>query len=159
MLDYFDKKGCGYLASCWTNHRTGVKESSLVWTLLPHCSHFCLAMLTTRSSHTSLEENEEHSRDLYVEWGSTNTGWHINVHYVNFFLNTQKYKVKHNRDMGMERLQLKWVRHLWLKWVGHLWLNGWESYGSNGWGSHGKMGYCFGDVRSKDKSKYPFQSP
>ena len=31
-----------------------------------------------------------HVQKLYVERGSTNTNWHINVHYVKVFLHTQK---------------------------------------------------------------------
>ena len=53
-----------------------------------------------------------------VEWGSTNTSWHINVHYVKIFMHTQSVKLKH---MGMGHIWLKWVGHLWLKWVGQLW--------------------------------------
>ena len=40
-----------------------------------------------------------------VKWGSTNTGWHIDVHHVRN-LYTQMCEVKHNGDMGMG--------HLWL---------------------------------------------
>ena len=54
---------------------------------------------------------------LSVEWGSTNTGWQINVHHVKkrIFCIHLKCKVEHNG-----------IRHFWLKWVGHLWLNGWD---------------------------------
>ena len=46
---------------------------------------------------------------FYVEWGSTNTGWHIDVHHVKTLTHI-KCEVRHNWDMGM----------------GHLWLNGWD---------------------------------
>ena len=48
---------------------------------------------------------------LYVEWGSTNTGRHIDAHYVKICTH-MKYEVKHNGDMGM----------------GHLWCIGWGIY-------------------------------
>ena len=57
-----------------------------------------------------------------VEWGSTNTRWHINVHHVKI---CTQCEVKHNGDMGMG--------HLWLIWVGNLWLNGWGIYDLRVW--------------------------
>ena len=53
---------------------------------------------------------------LSVEWGSTNTGWHIDVHHVKNFAHT-RCEVGHNWDMGM----------------GHLWLNGWGIYDLRVW--------------------------
>ena len=53
--------------------------------------------------------------ELCVEWGSTNTGWHITVYYVK---NSHTCEVKHNGDKGM----------------GHLCLYGWDNYG--------KVSYC-----------------
>ena len=44
--------------------------------------------------------------ELCVEWGSTNTGWHIDVHYV-FVFSAHTYKI--------------WMGHSWLLWVGQLW--------------------------------------
>ena len=58
---------------------------------------------------------------LWIEWRSTNTGWHINVHHVKYFWTHMKCEVKHNGDMGMGCLWLKMGGALWLKWVGQLW--------------------------------------
>ena len=62
--------------------------------------------------------------EMDVKWGSTNTGWHINAHYVK--LSIMKYM-----RMG----------HLFLRWMGGIYglirrancnLHGWGIYGSNG---------------------------
>ena len=37
---------------------------------------------------------------LCVEWGRTNTSWHIGVHHVNIFMHTQNVKLKHNGIWG-----------------------------------------------------------
>ena len=50
---------------------------------------------------------------LCVEWVSTKTRWHINLHYAKNFCTHIRCEVK---DMRME--------HLWLKD-----LNGWDNYG------------------------------
>ena len=64
-----------------------------------------------------------HVRKLYVECcRSTNTSWHISVHYVNIFLHTHKVW-----DMG-------WGIHG---------LNGWSVCGSNGRDSYG---YCCQEI-------------
>ena len=48
--------------------------------------------------------------ELFVEQGSTKTGWHINVHYVEILDTHMECEVKHNGDVEK--------RHLWLKkWV------------------------------------------
>ena len=61
---------------------------------------------------------------LCVEWGSTNTGWHIDIHHVKNFFTHMKCEVKHNGDMGMGHLWLimggAFRVWLWLKWVGQL---------------------------------------
>ena len=105
-----------------------------------------------------------------VEWGSTNTSWHIGVHYVKSFTHTQGVKLKHNGIWGWGiYIRLRWMGHLWLKWVGHLCLkrvgiyglNGWGIYDLNGWGSYGKVSYCFlGDILKKHWSseECPFRS-
>ena len=58
---------------------------------------------------------------LCVKWGSTNTGWHINV----FFFT---YKI----GMG----------HSWLIWVGYLQLIRWGICGLLGVAVYGKVSYC-----------------
>ena len=73
-----------------------------------------------------------HSKKLCVEWGSTNTGRHIDIHHVKLCTH-MKCEVRHNLDMGM----------------GHLWLNGWDIYDLIGGAFIAKMGwavmasYCF----------------
>ena len=51
---------------------------------------------------------------LFVEWGSTNTGWHINVHHVNNFA------MEHLWVNGWGIYGLKLVGQLWLKCVAQL---------------------------------------
>ena len=41
-----------------------------------------------------------HVQRLCVEWGSTNTNWHIGVHYVRIFMHTQNVNLK-QWDMAM----------------------------------------------------------
>ena len=72
-------------------------------------------------------------KKLCVEWESTNTGWHINVHDVKIGTHI-KCEVNHNGDMEM----------------GIYKLNGWVIYGLNGRGSYGKVSYCFQGICSKN---------
>ena len=60
-------------------------------------------------------------RHLCVKQGSTNTSWHISIHYVKNFTHTQSGKLKHNG--------------------GIYGLDGWEIYGLNGWGIYGLNGW------------------
>ena len=64
---------------------------------------------------------------LCVKWGSTNTGWHIDV----FFFT---YKI----GMG----------HSWLIWVGHLRLIRWGICGLLGETVYGKVSYCYWERRT-----------
>ena len=64
---------------------------------------------------------------LCVNWGSTNTGWHLDV----FFFT---YKI----GMG----------HSWLIWVGHLRLIRWGICGLLGGAVYGKMSYCYWERRT-----------
>ena len=76
----------------------------------------------------------------YVQWGSTNTSWHIGVHYVKIFAHTQ---IKHNGIWGWGIYGLNgWDIYDLNGWDIYD-LNGWGMYGSNGWGSYGKVSYCF----------------
>ena len=62
---------------------------------------------------------------MSIEWGSTNTSWHIDVHHVKNNISAHtKCEVKHNGDMGM----------------GHL----------NGWGSYGKSELLLGGCAQKN---------
>ena len=101
-----------------------------------------------------------------VEWGSTNTGWHINVYYVKFPTHTSNVKLEHNgiwgwvingvNGWGIHGLNW-WGIHS-LNWWGlhglNGWdiygLNGWDIYGSNGWDTYGKVSYRYrflGDIK------------
>ena len=77
--------------------------------------------ISTRDCHKCSECS------LCVEWGSTNTNWHINLYYVKISTHTWSVKLKHNGIWG------------W----GIYGLNGWGIYGLNGWGSYGKASYRF----------------
>ena len=72
---------------------------------------------TTVIYHTVVHEELK----LCVEWGSTNTGWHI-VCYDTYM----KCEVRTQWDMGI------WGIHG---------LNGWGIHGLNGWGIHGLNGW------------------
>ena len=65
------------------------------------------------------------ARKLCIEWESTNSAWHINVHYVEIFCTHMKYNT-----MGILE---------------------WRIYGLNGQGSYGKVSYWFGGMCSKNK--------
>ena len=68
-----------------------------------------------------------------VEWGSTNTSWHIGVHYVKISTHTQGVTLKHNGIWG------------W----GIYGLDGWGIYDLNGWDSYGKVSCFLGDMLKK----------
>ena len=81
---------------------------------------------------------------LCAEWGSTNTSWHIDVHYVSIFMHTQSVKLKHSG--------------IW----------GWGIHGLDGWGIYGIHGGNIVDGRllgvghswsSHDHGFGPFEPP
>ena len=84
-----------------------------------------------------------------VKWGSTNTGWHSNVHYVNVFCTHThahvKCEVKHNEIWG-------WGIH---GWVGHLWQN--ELFSGDipekHWSS--LSGHCMTAKEEREKEEFP----
>ena len=81
-----------------------------------------------------------HGISSCVQWGSTNTSWHIGVHYMHIH---KSVKLKHNGIWGWGIYGLDGMGHLCR-------LNGWGIYGLNGWGSYGKVSYCFfGEICSK----------
>ena len=99
--------------------------------------------------------------ELCVEWGSTNTSWHIGVHYVNIFTHPQSVKLKPNGIWGWGIYGLDGWGVYGLDGWGIYGLNGWDIYGSNRWGSYGKVSYCFlEDMLKKHWSswEYPFRS-
>ena len=64
---------------------------------------------------------------MCIEWESTNSAWHINVHYVEIFCTHMKYNT-----MGILE---------------------WGIYGLNGQGSYGKVSYWFGGMCLKKKKQ------
>ena len=63
---------------------------------------------------------------LCVEWGSTNTSRHIDIHYVKIFTHTQSVNLKYNGLQGYRDGAFRWMGHL----------DGWGIYGLNGSGSY-----------------------
>ena len=69
---------------------------------------------------------------LCVEWGTINTGWHIDVRYVKLFCTHMKCEVKTEWDMEIKKKNRNKSKN-----------------GSNGWGIYGKVSYCFREICSK----------
>ena len=110
----------------------GTRYKSLLFTLyIPLCYMIVATLLQT--SILWMFHSKLLVKKLCVEWESTNTGWHINVHHVKIGTHI-KCEVNHNGDMEM----------------GIYKLNGWVIYGLNGRGSYGKVSYCFQGICSKN---------